>query len=150
MAKKSSLIGLFGLFLAIMGITFFLSGISYGMVALLLGFLGLSLDILATLSLFGLVLGAVFFAFGMKIFFENETAFLKLVIGFVGIGLIISGVIVGIVGSVAGAIGIFSLLILWSLGFSLVAYGFKINALKPLNNLISSFKKLLGVKGDKL
>jgi hypothetical protein len=145
--KKSAFIGLLGLFLAISGLILIIAGLFSGGIMAFFGIFGIYIDFLATISIFGLILGLIFFGIGMKVFFENETPFLKMLLGFTGIGLFVAGVIIGIVGSITTVIAIFSLFLLWSLGISLMAYGFEgIKVLKPLSNLISNFKKLLGVK----
>lgn len=155
MAKKSSIVGFIGIVLAMFGLTLITIGLASSMFIAVLGIFGLFLEpLLITIPFVTIILGIVFTYFGTKLFLENETAFIRLMTGILGVYLILLGVLLTLVG-ILGALptgslslwmGIFALFILWSLGFSLVGYGFSIDGLKPMSKLISSFKSLLKIK----
>jgi hypothetical protein len=144
MAKKSTLVGFIGLVIGGMGILLAAGGLSSLALSVIIGFLGINLSWIAPLGLLNVAIGIAMAWVGMKLYFDNETALTKMLIGVAGIGIVILAVLLAIACiATADIIGVFAFLILVSMGVAFIQYGFSIHILKPMDRLMALFKKMV-------
>jgi len=147
---KSFVVALFGLAMAFAGINLLASAVFYTAVVTVFSYLGISLGFLLSTSMVGGIFGAILLVFGSRLFFQNETALVRTLIGLVGVYLLIVGSVVAaltIASSPTGItipLGIMASMILWSAGLTFMGYGFNLKFLAPMKELMGTYKGLVG------
>lgn len=155
---KSTLKGILGAFLGIGGLALILAGFSgIALSAIFTAILGNFLPgiILATTNFYLYIVGGIILSLvGLKIFFENEEAIGRVLIGLFGVGIIFFSLLIAIAGLTEAAtgigflLGIFTIvlaLLIAGLGFSLTEIGFGVawsRIVRPVGIYTNTLKKL--------
>ncbi len=135
---KSTIKALIGLGVMLLGMLFLLSAIFGAIFSSFLIALGIIPSWLLAGSALIILVSAIMVVVGSRIFFENETKLVLTLFGLTGLLFIIIGFLL--------IETIFAALVAWAIGLAFIAYGFDVNALKPLKELVTAYTKLIGVK----
>lgn len=142
---------LFGFFLLVISIMLLLLSFFPLIISSILSFFSFNTPDITNLGIISILLGIIGSLIGFKIFYENQTDIIKLFLGFFGLFILAVGVLIMIMGAggalgtsgISLLIGIFSGVLVSSLGLSFISYGFEIQPLKFFSNLLFSLKKFL-------
>lgn len=138
--------GLFGLLMLFAGIYFIwaaLFGTTFW--SLLGGIMGFNPTICISYYVFLAILAIPMIWLGARWLFENESGFLRLLVGIGGLFTLVTGLIIGIIGGMAtaGLLSVFSFITFIALGLAMIDYGFKLRILPFVDQIIMRIKKLV-------
>lgn len=112
---------------------------------------GINVSICLGLFFFEAIIGILAAYFGLKMFFENETGTLRLIIGLGGIGTIILAVVFGValIGATMGlgvAVAGIAVIIMLGLGAAMVDFGFSLKILPYADQIVNLERRLVGAR----
>jgi len=95
--------------------------------------------------------GIVTFIYGAKMYIENIEPIGKLLLGLLGVATILFAFLVAVAGLATVELGVgivilFMDLVVLAMGLAFLRMGWKISVFRPLDSLIDSFGKLVGLK----